>query len=217
MSSRGIVAFALVAALAACSDDGPPLVTVAESAIRVVNAAAQPVDVLVDGTVMSSAIPASAVSSRLTLGAGSHTVQLRGANGASASVSAETKAGDTRLIVAQTAGVGLAAAVLDTGGIVPAGKSKMRILHLAPNAPALESWRTQPDFPTPTHLVTPFQYGLVSAYFQSDAGSWEVWVTAAGATAKLATTGPFTIPAGQRRTVALVDSAGVLRMRVIEE
>jgi hypothetical protein len=65
--------------------------------------------------------------------------------------------------------------------------------------------------------VTPFQYGLVSPYFQSDAGTWEVWVTAAGAAAKLATTGPFTIPAGQRRTVALVDSAGTLRLRVIEE
>jgi hypothetical protein len=217
MPFRRIVPLVLVVALAGCSEDNSPLLTVGESAIRVLNAAAQPVDVLVDGVVVSSAVPASAVSSRLALGAGSHTVQVRGANGATASVAADTKSGDTRVIVAQAAGAGLAAAVLDTGGVVPAGKSKMRIAHLAPSAPAIESWRTQPDFPTPTHLVTPFQHGLVSSYFQSDAGTWEVWVTAVGGTAKLATTGAFTIPDGQRRTVALVDSAGTLRMRVIEE
>lgn len=205
-------------ALVACTDGVDPTPAGDDAVIRVLNATAQSLDVLVDGAVASSGIAASTVSSKLTLASGQHTVQLRAANGATATLTADAKVGETRVVVATAAGPGLGAAVLaDTGAIVRPGKSKMRLVHLAPNAPPVESWRTQPDFQTPTRLVTPTLHGLVSPYFESDAGSWEVWVTAVGATAKLATTGSFTIPDGQRRTVALVDSAGSLRMRVIEE
>lgn len=63
--------------------------------------------------------------------------------------------------------------------------------------------------------MTPFVYKATSPYLQSDPGTWEVFVTSPGGTAKLATTGPVAVPAGERRTVALVDSAGVMKFLVI--
>jgi hypothetical protein len=120
--------------------------------------------------------------------------------------------------VAVPSGSGLVASVLvDSGSIVPAGKSKLRVSHLAGGAPAIEFWRTQPDFQTPVHIMTPFAYQATSPYLQSDPGTWEVFVTAPGGGAKLATTGAISVPAGERRTVVLLDSLGVMRFRVIAE
>jgi len=90
-------------------------------------------------------------------------------------------------------------------------------VHLAPDANGIEIWRSQPDFQTPVHIMTPFPYQATSPYLQSTPGNWEVFVTATGSSAKLATTGPVQVPSGQRRTVVLLDSAGVLRFRVIAE
>jgi hypothetical protein len=101
------------------------------------------------------------------------------------------------------------------GAILPAGKSKLRVVHLAANAGAVEIWRTQPDFATPTHILTPFPYQGASPYLQSDPGNWEVFVTPAGATTHIATTDAVAVPAGERRTVVLLDSAGVLKFRVL--
>ena len=63
--------------------------------------------------------------------------------------------------------------------------------------------------------MTPFDYQATSPYLQSDPGAWEVFVTRPGDTTKLTTTGSITIPAGEKRTVVLLDSAGTMRFRVI--
>ena len=122
----------------------------------------------------------------------------------------------TRTAVVSPAGSSLAATVLaDTGELVPVGKSKLRVAHLSPNAGSIEIWRTQPDFQTPVHIMTPFDYLATSPYLQSDPGAWEVFVTRPGTTTKLATTGLVQVPSGEKRTVVLLDSAGVMLFRVI--
>ena len=88
---------------------------------------------------------------------------------------------------------------------------------MSANAGSIEIWRTQPDFSTGTHIMTPFPYKATSPYLQSTPGPWEVYVTPAGGTTKLATTGVVNVPDGGRRTVVLLDSAGVLRLKVIVE
>jgi hypothetical protein len=124
----------------------------------------------------------------------------------------------TTTIVAPGTTTSLSLSVLaDTGSIVPAGKSKLRVSNLASNASAIEIWRTQPDFQTPVHIMTPFVYGATSPYLQSDPGAWEVFVTPAGGGTRLATTGAVDVPSGQRRTVLLIDSLGVMKFRVITE
>ncbi|HEY4304347.1 MAG TPA: hypothetical protein VGM82_07770 [Gemmatimonadaceae bacterium] len=65
--------------------------------------------------------------------------------------------------------------------------------------------------------MTPFAYGAESPYLQSDPGTWEVFITAPGGTTKLATTGAINIPAGERRTAVLLDSAKIIFFRVVVE
>ena len=83
----------------------------------------------------------------------------------------------------------LASVVLDdTNSVVPAGKTKVRVLHLAPNAGTLQVYRTQPDYQTPISWQFPFDYqaeptSLSAPFYQSDVGTWEVrvWQTPADA------------------------------------
>ena len=80
-------------------------------------------------------------------GAGAHTVALRAGATASVAVPLLTEAGAFRSIAAVRSGGALAASVLDdTGAVVPAGATKVRVLHLAPNAGEIQVFRTQPDW-----------------------------------------------------------------------
>jgi hypothetical protein len=94
---------------------------------------------------------------------------------------------------------GISAAMLaDTGAWVPGGKSKLRVVHLAATTGDMQIWRRQPDAPAGNPIMTPLAYGAASQYLQSDAGVWEVWLTAPGGGAKLLSSGPIQIPSGDR-------------------
>ena len=189
---------------------------VGNAGVRVINAANSPVDVLIDGQTVVRGLMIAHVSERLNVATGSHVVRLVGSAGSSAQVQLDAPTSSTRTAVVTPSGSSLAATVLaDTGALVPVGKSKLRVAHLSPNAGSIEIWRTQPDFQTPVHIMTPFDYLATSPYLQSDPGSWEVFVTRPGSTAKVATTGPVQVPSGEKRTAVLLDSAGVMLFRVI--
>jgi hypothetical protein len=189
---------------------------VGNAGVRVINAANSPVDVLIDGQTMVRGLMIAHVSDRLNVTTGSHVVRLVGSAGSSAQVQIDATTSATRTAVVAPSGSSLAATVLaDTGALVPVGKSKLRVAHLSPNAGSIEIWRTQPDFQTPVHIMTPFDYLATSPYLQSDPGAWEVFVTRPGTTTKLATTGLVQIPSGEKRTAVLLDSAGVVLFRVI--
>ena len=215
-----VVLATLALALAACSDDEiiDPGVGGTGSALRVINASQSPMTVLVDGRVVAQGLTVASVSNALAIAPGAHEVRLQTAGGATAALTVQASAGQTVTTVGAPSGAGLAAAVLqDTGSVVPAGKSKLRVAHLAAGAPQIDVWRTQPDFQTPIRVMFPFAYQATSPYLQSDPGAWEVWVTPVGSTTRLATTGSITVPSGERRTVVVLDSAGVLRLRVLPE
>jgi len=189
------------------------------AAVRVINATEGRINVVIDGRTVATGVPLASVSSTLEVSPGTHQLQFQPATGAPVSLSVESTAGD---VVTAAAYEGThssvdASVLVDTGAVVPSGKSKLRVVHLAPDANGIEIWRSQPDFQTPVHIMTPFPYQATSPYLQSTPGNWEVFVTATGSSAKLATTGPVQVPSGQRRTVVLLDSAGVLRFRVIAE
>jgi hypothetical protein len=187
-------------------------------ALRVINATNARVDVLVDGHAMAQGIAIAGVSGPFDVGAGTHAVRLQTDGGASVTLSVNATAGQAVTAFAYATKNGFSADVLpDTGAIVPVGKTKVRVTHLAANASPLDIWRTQPDYQQPVLVVTPFTYMAVSPYLQSDAGSWEFWVSPEGASNKLASTGAFNVPAGERRTVVVLDSAGTVVLRVISE
>lgn len=217
--SRAMV-LALLVAAAACDDsDGPTPPGLGTAGVRVVNATQQPLDVLVNNQVAVRALPAAGVTATLPIDAGLRQVGLvaTGGTGASAFVSLTLVAGGSATAIARPSQTGIAAVVLaDTGAIVPAGKTKLRVSHQAYGRTDVLLRRTQPDFATPVAIMSPFLPGETSPYLQSDPGRWEVLATDAGG-AVLARTGDVVVPAGERRTVVLLDSAGVLRLRVIAE
>ncbi|MDB4906022.1 MAG: hypothetical protein JWO05_806 [Gemmatimonadetes bacterium] len=207
---------AVAATLGACSSSTE--VNHGPASLRVVNASSVALNVVVDGKELLTGLAASKVSAPIEITSGSHELRLQNAGGASnATFTLQADGGGVVTAVATSQATTLSASVLvDTGSTVLPGRSKLRVLHLAPSAIGVQGWRTQPGVTSAVQVSIPFEFGLVTPYIQADSGKWEVWVSTPKApTAKLATTGILDIPGGERRTVALVDSSGTLVFRVI--
>jgi hypothetical protein len=210
----------LLAVLAACGTDRlTSCCTTGEPALRVVNAFTTPVDVLIDGAVAIEALAAGSIDTAATA-AGNHTLVLRPTGGGgSVSQSIITATGTMNTLAAVRGANGtVAAAVLDdTGSVVPSGATKLRVLHLAPNAGELQVYRTQPDFQQPISWQFPFTYqaqptALSAPFYQSTVGSWEVriWQTPANASGWAAAPVKIVVPlaSGEKKTILMLDKPG---------
>lgn len=217
-----IVRFGLLclSVVAACgSDSATSCCTTGQPSLRVVNAFTSPVDVLVDGNVAIGALAPSAVATATTE-AGSHSVAFRATGGAvSPSQSVTTALGGMSTVAAVLATTGSVSSVAldDTGSIVPAGKTKVRVIHFAPSAGELQVYRIQPDYPQPVRWQFPFIYqptptSLSAPFIQSTVGSWEVriWQTPADSTGWATAPVKVVIPlgSGEKKTVLILDKPG---------
>jgi len=215
-----VVPLLTIAALAGCGSDQPTACcSTSSNGLRVVNAFSLPVDVLIDGAVAISSLVPGAIDTA-TAAAGGHTLSLRPVGpGVASSRSITMASGALTTIAAVRSSSGtLASAVLDdTNSVVPAGATKVRVLHLAPNAGTIQVYRTQPDFPTPVNWQFPFNYQAdptpISAPFvQSTVGTWEihVWQTPADSTGWA--TAPIkvvlSLKSGEKQTVVILDKPG---------
>jgi len=221
------LALAMAGTVSGCGESA----TSAQAAqgVRIVNAYTQPVDVFVDGALVASSVPPGQLDS-VEQDAGAHTVELR-VSGATASVSVPltTVAGAFSTIAAVRSGGTLSASALDdTNAVVPTGATKVRVLHLAPNAGEIQVFRTQPDWGTPIEWQFPFLYdsaaisSLGNPYFQSTVGTWDIraWRKPSevalgwdGTTARVT----LTLASGEKRTVLVLDKpGGGIRLSVIE-
>ena len=217
------------AMLAACRESTNPGngSNLTPSGIRVVNAFSVPVDVYVDGSLVASGVPPGELDT-LAETAGGHAVGFAASGGAPVSVQVTTAANAINTVAAVRLGIALAASVLDdTAAMVPAGATKVRVLHLAPNAGEISVYRTQPDWATPISWQFPFNYDSVTTgpccpYLQSTVGTWNVraWRTPsedslgwAGTTAHVT----VSLRSGEKRTVLVLDKpGGGIKLRVID-
>lgn len=207
----------LLSFLAACGTDrSTTCCTNGEAALRVVNAFTGPVDVLVDGTVAIGSLAAGSVGSTAAT-SGTHVVVLRPTAGGAASPSVTAGATSTVAAVRASNGAVAGAVLDDTGSVVPAGATKVRVLHLAPNAGVLQVYRTQPDYQQPISWQFPFTYqaqptSLSAPFYQSTVGTWEVhiWQTPADASGWASAPVKVVIPlgSGEKRTILMLDKAG---------
>ena len=209
-----------VAALAAC-EGTTPIENDIDGRINVVNSVIgfTPVAVFIDGH-FGTEIGTGGVHS-VDVTPGPHTVEVR-RSGVVEFTRTGVQAG-TSFVVFDSSGFLRPQILLDTGAVVPANKSKLRVVHSAQAAGAIDLWRTQPDFPTPVRIMFPFDYGDESPYLQSDPGSWRVMVSTAVANPgdpmpdTLANSGLIGVPAGTSRTVVLVKSeSGQFSFAVLE-
>lgn len=169
------------------------------------------VDILVGNKLVLSGVALGQASSLASITPGTHMINVRrsGSTSVAGTQSLTVGAQDTATIILIDSSTVINPIVLtDTGATPAAGKSKMRVVHFATNAPAIDVWRTQPDYGTLIRVMFPFAYRAASSYLQSDPGDWNVVVTPEGQTTQLYSTGAFNIPAGQVRTVVLVDAPG---------
>ena len=208
----------LLLVIAACGTEPTNTNTSGQVSLRVVNAYTAPVDVLIDGNVAITALAAGTIGTA-SPASGNHTVMLRPTSGASVSQSITSTAGAMgTLAVVRAADGSAAVAVLDdTNSVVPAGATKVRVLHFAPNAGTLQVYRTQPDFQQPISWQFPFTYqanptSLSAPFYQSTVGSWEVrvWQTPADASGWAGATVKVVIPllSGEKKTVLILDAPG---------
>ena len=213
---------ALLALLSACGNDtvtGTPGGD--RPALRVVNALTTPVDVLLDGSVVISGLPAGAIDTALSA-SGSHTLALRTVGGGpapSASQTVTVSDGALSTIAVLRAANGSVSSTFldDTNNIVPAGKTKLRVLHFASNAGTLQVFRTQPDYQQPIAWQFPFTYqadpnSLSAPFYQSTPGTWEVriWQTPADASGWASAPVKVLVPlaSGEKRTIVILDKPG---------
>jgi hypothetical protein len=220
-ASMRVVPSVLLTTIIACGGTDQPTACCAtgSNSIRVVNAFTLPVDVLVDGSVVIPSLTPGAVDTAAAAD-GSHSLSLRPVGpGVASTRSITTASGALSTIAAVRSSSGtLGSAVLDdTNSVVPAGATKVRVLHLAPNAGTIQVYRTQPDFHTPVSWQFPFDYQadptpLSAPFFQSTVGTWEihVWQTPADSTGWDTAPIKIVLPlqSGEKRTVIILDKPG---------
>ena len=203
---------------AGCASDSPTSTVTAGTGVRVINAFDSSVDVLVDNAPMRSGLASGALV-EISLGEGRRTVQVRQVGGTTSSLLVTVAAGRVSTVAATRAMGGAMAltSLADSNAIVPAGASKLRVLHLAAHAGEVQIWRTQPDYQTPIRWAFPVTYNSIDTYYQSTPGTWEVrvwtdtnlyrpgdargWLTALD-------TARVTLAGGAKRTVVILDGAG---------
>lgn len=211
---RTLLLSVFVIAAASCLDVASPT---DQSQIRFINASTTAIDVSVDGAPLLQAVAAPNVSA-VFVPPGTHTMNFTATGGLAVAQTVTTTVGNVTTVYAVWPSANsFGVTVLDTGGVVAAGRTKLRVSHLSKTAGQIEIFRTQPDFPTPTLIQTPFPYLATSPFLESSAGKWEVFVTRPGSSVKLLSTGAIDIPSGGKRTVVLLDSAGVMVVRVMPE
>ncbi len=217
---RAAIAPALALSLIASCDNYTTIgcCTGGRPALRVVNAFTSPVDVLIDGNLVVAALPAGAIDTAI-FPTGVHTLALRPTGSATAVTTSIDIASALRTIaVVRSSSGALASAVLDdTNSVVPAGATKVRVLHFAPNAGTLQVYRTQPDYQQPISWQFPFDYqaeptSLSAPFYQSTVGSWEVriWQTPPDASgwANAPVTVVIPLASGEKKTVVILDKPG---------
>jgi Domain of unknown function (DUF4397) len=216
----GNVSFAVGVLAAGCSGSGA-VAPDPRAYLRVLNTSSDhaAIDVLVGGQEEVLALSYGNMSPVIPVAAGAQTVVLRHAGYvffAPASASITMTGGDTVTVFAlDSSNVVNSWVLTDTGKVVAAGKSKLRVVHFAHSAPAVLFYRSQPDHPTPVDVMFPFDYRNVSPYLESTPGSWTVYMSTAQYDAggmpvqqdTLHSSGPIDVPAGQSRTVVFLDGA----------
>jgi hypothetical protein len=205
---------AATALTAACDDDdntGPE----SESRIRVVHASpdAPNVDVLLDDEEVLSDVPYLEASDYLEASAGAHNVKVNAAGTATAVIDTDVtlaEGADYTVIASGLAAEITPIVLLDDNSTPEAGNARVRAIHGAPGAPAVDVYVTAPgaDIETTLPVLTGVEFGDVGDYLDVPAGVYHVRVTLAGIKVVAIDSGPLTLESGQVRTAIAVDALG---------
>jgi hypothetical protein len=201
----------------ACTSDDPsapaPNPAVNDASLQVIPGvpSVSAVDVVVDGEVKLRNAAYGVPSTIIAVPHGAHSIRVvaagstPGSGGATVSVSAN----DTLRVVAIGSAASISTVALgDTGATPVPGKGKLRVSHLATNAPPIDVWRSQPDYREFIRVMFPFAYRASSPFLESTPGNWIVRVTRENGSQILAESAPIRVDALWVRTVVILDAPG---------
>ena len=178
---------AATALTAACSDDDDNTGPESQARVRVVHASpdAPNVDVLLDDAKVLSDVPYLASSAYLETSAGDHNLKVNAAGTATTAIDADVTLADGTdyTVIASDLVAQITPIVLQDDNTAPAaGNARVRAIHGAPSAPAVDIYVTAPgaDLETATPVLTGVAFGDVADYLEVPAGEYQVRVTPAG-------------------------------------
>jgi hypothetical protein len=221
MYMRGRLLAVLVVAVA-CADDtvtDPPAGD--RELVSLVNGFGANIEMLVDGSVRAPNVAVGDITP-IEIDVGARTLAVREAgSSATSSLNLQLVAGSPVALAAlRGAGGSLSLKALeDSNAVVPAGATKLRVLHLAARSGEVQVWRTQPDYQIPIRWAFPFTYNSVNTYYQSTPGTWEVrvWTDSSSSWTSAQNSARVTLSGGGKKTVAILDRpGGGVRLQVID-
>jgi hypothetical protein len=199
---------------AACSDDdntGPE----GEARVRVVHASpdAPDVDVLLDDAEVLGDVPYLTASDYLDTPAGDQNLVVNAAGTATTLIDTDVSLvdGTDYTVIASGLVEAIEPIVLQDDNSAPAaGTARVRAIHGAPGAPAVDIYVTAPgaDLETTIPLLATVEFGDVADYIEAPAGDYQVRVTPAGTKTVVIDSGTLALSIGQVRTAIAVDAAG---------
>ncbi len=206
---------AATALTAACSDDDNNTGPEGQARVRVVHASpdAPNVDVLLDNAKVLSDVPYLASSAYLETSTGDHNLKVNAAGTATTAIDADVTLADGTdyTVIASDLVAQITPIVLQDDNTAPAaGNARVRAIHGAPSAPAVDVYVTAPgaDLETATPVLTNVAFGDVADYLEVPAGEYQVRATPAGTKAVAIDSGALTLESGQVRTAIAVDAPG---------
>ena len=206
---------AATALTAACDDDDDNTGPEGESRVRVVHASpdAPAVDVLLDDAEVLTDVSYLGASDYLETTDGEHNLKVNVAGTTTTAIDADVTLADGTdyTVIASDLVAQIAPIVLEDDNSAPtAGSVRVRAIHGAPSAPAVDVYVTAPgtDLATAAPALTGVEFGDVSSYLEVPAGDYQVRVTPAGTKTVAIDSGALALSGGQVRTVIAVDAAG---------
>lgn len=207
--------FAASVLTAACGDDESTGPAGTEARVRVVHASpdAPDVDVLVDQAEVLSGVPYLAASGYLDVAAGGRNLKVNVAGTTTTVIDADVDLADGSdyTVIAGGLAAAIAPLVLEDDNTAPAaGNARVRAIHGAPSAPAVDVYVTGPgaDLASETPVLTAVEFGGIADYLEVPAGDYQVRVTPAGTKTVVIDSGTLTLASGQVRTAIAVDAKG---------
>ena len=162
---------AATALTAACDDDDDNTGPEGEARIRVVHASpdAPEVDVLLDDTEVLSDVPYLVASGYLETSAGDHNLKVNAAGPTTTVIDADATLvdGTDYTVIASGLVAEIEPIVLEDDNSAPAaGNVRVRAIHGAPSAPAVDVYVTAPeaDLDAATPVLTNVAFGAVAPY-----------------------------------------------------
>ena len=213
---RTLVLLLLAAAAlsGACSDDDNTAPE-GQGRLRIVHASpdAPDLDVVVDGDTVATGITYLGSTDYLQLSAGGHVMQLSETNTSTTVIDQDVTVADNAdytVIVANTLNEIEALVLTDDNNTPPAGTIRVRAVHGAKAAGAVDIYVTDPgtDLTLTSPVASNVLFGQALPYVEANAGTYQVRVTPTGSKDVIIDSGALTLVNGQVRTVIAVEAAG---------